>query len=57
MATQFFVAIALAVFIGLKADKWLALSFPLIVWVLPLIVICGMIYQVIRSTSRKNNGQ
>ena len=53
LATQLMVSLALAVFIGLKADKWLDLKTPLLVWVLPLLVIGLMIYQLIKETSKK----
>jgi len=53
MATQFLVSIGLAVFIGYKADKWLHISFPVLVWTLPLLVIIAMTYKVIKETSGK----
>lgn len=53
LATQLFVAIGLAVFIGLKADGWLHLSFPVLVWFIPLLVIVLMIYKLIKETSGK----
>ena len=55
LATQTFVALGLAVFAGLKADEWLRFSFPVLVWVLPLAVICVMIYGLIRDTSKKKD--
>lgn len=54
MATQIFVALGLAVFIGLKIDEALDLSFPVAVWVLPLLVLMAMIWQIIRETNKKN---
>lgn len=53
MATQFLVAIGIAVFIGLKADQWVNWKMPVWVWVLPLLVITGMIYGVVRNSSKK----
>jgi hypothetical protein len=53
MAFQFLAAIGIAVFAGLKADKWLNWPMPVWVWVLPLLVISGMIYSVIRNSSKK----
>jgi hypothetical protein len=53
MATQFLTAIGLAVWIGLKADYWFSLSIPVLVWLLPLIVIAGMIIKAVRDTSKK----
>jgi len=50
---QIMVSLALAVFAGLKLDGWFALSMPLLVWVLPLLIIIVMIWQVIKDTSKK----
>jgi chromate transport protein ChrA len=50
---QVMVGLALAVFAGLKLDGWLSVSIPLLVWVLPLLVIIVMIWQVIKDTSKK----
>ena len=52
---QILVAIGLAVFVGLKADGWLHISFPLLVWLLPLLVVSMMIYKLIKDTSKKND--
>lgn len=51
--TQIMVSLALAVFAGLKADKWLSFSTPLLVWILPLLILTVMIWQVIKDTSKK----
>jgi len=57
LGTQLLVAIGLAVFAGLKADKWLHTS-PLFASVLPLIVLAGIFYKLARDTGkRKNNEQ
>jgi hypothetical protein len=53
LATQIFVGLGLAVFLGLKLDKWLHISFPVSVWVLPLLVIVSLIYKMIKETNRK----
>lgn len=53
MGVQFLVAISLAVFIGIKADGWLQLTFPLLVWLLPLIMIFGVTFKIIKETSKK----
>mgnify|MGYP000951411789 CR=1 FL=1 len=53
MATQFFVAIALGVFAGIKLDEWIQISFPLFVWLLPLLMILGMIIKVLTDTNKK----
>lgn len=53
LATQLFVSLGLAVFVGLKLDKWLHLRFPVLVWVLPLAIIVSLIYKLIKETNRK----
>jgi hypothetical protein len=54
LTVQIFAALGLAVFIGMKADQWLRFSTPLLVWVLPLLMLAGMIYKLIKDTSKKN---
>ena len=53
LAMQFLVSIALGVFIGLKTDEWLKISFTLLVWLLPLLIICGLIFKIFKDTSTK----
>jgi len=50
LATQMLVSLGIAVFLGLKADKWLSLSFPLLSWLLPLLVLGAIIFQIIKAT-------
>lgn len=51
LGTQLLVAIGLAVFIGLKADKWLN-TLPLLACVLPLLTLVGIFYKLMRETSK-----
>jgi hypothetical protein len=53
LATQLLVALGLAVFLGLKADGWLPLNFPLLGWLLPLVVLMAMFYRILKDTSKK----
>lgn len=53
MATQFLVAIAIAVWGGIQIDKWLGFKTPLAVWLLPLLIITGIIIKIIKDTSTK----
>lgn len=53
MATQFLVAIAIAVYGGMQLDKWIKPGMPLAVWLLPLLFITGIILKIIRDTSTK----
>ena len=52
MAAQFLVAIGLMVFAGLKVDNYLGVSFPVFVWLLPLLVIAGLMIKALRDTSK-----
>jgi F0F1-type ATP synthase assembly protein I len=55
LGTQLLVAIALGVFVGLKADEWLKTS-PLFACVLPLLILSGIFYKLFKETgSTKNN--
>ena len=51
LATQMMVSLGIAVFLGLKADKWLKLSFPVLSWLLPLLVLTAILYRVIKDTN------
>jgi hypothetical protein len=53
MAFQFLAVIGLTVFIGLKADQYLEVSFPIFIWSLPLLIIAGLIIKAVRDTSNK----
>jgi len=55
MGTQIFVALGLAVFVGLKVDKWLKISAPLLVIILPVIVLAGFIYKMIKDTAKQKD--
>ena len=55
LTTQIFVSLGVAVFLGLKLDRWLKLSFPVFAWLLPLLVLIGLIIRLIKDTSRKRN--
>ena len=53
LGTQLLVSLGLAVFVGLKADKWLSFSFPLLGWLLPLLVLVIILYKIVKDTSPK----
>ena len=55
LGAQILVSLALAVYGGLKLDEKFQFSFPILVWALPLLVLVGLIYKMIRDTSRKND--
>ena len=53
MGAQFIVAIGLGLYLGMKSDDWLNLHFPLLVWLLPLLIIFALIYKIIIETNKK----
>lgn len=53
MATQFLVAIAIAVYAGMQLDKWIKTGMPLAVWLLPLFIITGILIKTVKDTSTK----
>jgi len=57
LSTEVAASIGIAVLIGVKADKWLKVSFPILSWCLPLLVIVVLIIKLIQEGSRKNNGK
>jgi hypothetical protein len=50
---QLLVSLGIGVFLGLKADEWLNFKFPLLVWILPLLILIAMIARLIKATSKK----
>jgi hypothetical protein len=55
MGAQIFVSLGIAVFAGYKADKWIGLSLPLLVWLLPVIVLVMLIYKLMKETSKRKD--
>jgi chromate transport protein ChrA len=50
-------SVGLSIFIGIKADKWVSLSFPIFSWALPLLVIVVLIIKLVKETSRNKDGK
>ncbi|MBI1780111.1 MAG: hypothetical protein HYR66_01895 [Sphingobacteriales bacterium] len=50
---QLIVSLGLAVFAGIKANKWLKISFPLLGWLLPLAVLTVILYKIVKDTAPK----
>lgn len=53
LAGELAVAVGIAVWLGVEADKRLKLSFPIFSWVVPLLVIVVMLVQLIKANSRR----
>jgi F0F1-type ATP synthase assembly protein I len=56
LGTQLLAAIGIAVFLGLKLDQWLRVS-PLFACILPLVVLAGIFYKLVRETNRKKDDE
>ena len=56
LGTQFLVAIGLAVFAGLRLDRWLHTS-PLFSVALPLLILTGMYYKLVRETGKPKDDE
>ena len=55
LGTQLIASLAVTVFLGRWIDKKLGFSFPVCIWLFPLLVIVGMIIKAVRDTSKKKN--
>lgn len=53
LASQLMAALALGVFLGLQLDKWISVSFPVFIWVLPLVFLMAMFVKIFKDTERK----
>lgn len=54
MGAQFAVATGLGIFLGLKIDDKLRFSTPWFVWILPLVLIIGMLIKIVIETNKKS---
>jgi hypothetical protein len=57
LSSEVAASVGIAVLLGIKADKWLKVSFPILSWVLPLLVIVVLIINLIKASSGKNDGK
>jgi hypothetical protein len=57
LSSQVVASVGLSIFIGIKADKWVSLSFPIFSWALPLLVIVVLIIKLVKETSRNKDGK
>ena len=55
IGTQILAALLVGVFLGKWIDAKLQLSFPILIWLLPLVLLLAMLLKVVRDTSKKNN--
>ncbi|MDP1810959.1 MAG: hypothetical protein Q8K66_06090 [Sediminibacterium sp.] len=52
-AVQLAVGLGLAVWAGIWADRKIAVGIPVLSWLLPLVVLIGMLIKVVKDTSKK----
>ena len=57
LSSEVLASVGIAVFLGIKADKWLKLSFPVFSVSLPLLVIIALIVRLVKESSRKKDGK
>jgi len=57
LGTEVVASVGVSVFLGVKVDKWLKLSFPIVSWALPLLVIVGLLISLVKAGSNKKNGK
>jgi hypothetical protein len=57
LSSEVVASVGVSVFLGIKGDKWLKLSFPILSWALPLLVIVVLLVSLIRQGSGKKNGK
>jgi branched-subunit amino acid permease len=55
LATQIFVSLTIAAFLGYQADKFLKLSVPVLVVILPLLVLFVIFYKLFKETSKNKD--
>jgi len=57
LSSEVLASVGISVFLGVKADKWLKLSFPIFSLSLPLLVIIALIVRLVKESSRKKDGK
>ena len=55
LSTQVAASVGLSVFVGLKADKWLHFTFPILACGLPLLVIVVLIVKLVKESSNRGD--
>jgi hypothetical protein len=57
LSSEVVASVGVSLFLGMKADKWLKVSFPILSWALPLLVIVVLLVNLIRQGPGKKNGK
>jgi len=53
LAFQLLLVLGAAVYAGFWVDKWIAFRIPIGIWLLPLLVLIGILVKVVKDTSKK----
>ena len=56
IGAQILAGLLLGIFLGKWIDEKLHLKYPILIWLLPLLVIIGMMIKAVKDTSNKKNG-
>lgn len=54
LGTEMMGSLLLAAWLGYKLDKWLHLSFPLFLLILPLASLAVLLWRIIKATGKRN---
>jgi hypothetical protein len=57
LSSEVLASVGISVFLGIRADKWLKVSFPIFSLSLPLLVITALIVRLVKESSRKKDGK
>ncbi len=57
LAAQLLAGIGLAVFAGLRVDDFIKLPFPVVGWLLPLLVLGAIFYKIVKDTATKDDNR
>lgn len=57
ISSEVVASVGISVFLGMRADKWLKVAFPIFSWALPLLVIVVLLVQLVKAGSGKKNGK
>lgn len=50
---QLMATIGVGLYLGYWADRWLNLSIPLLIWILPTVLLAYMLIKLVRDFSKK----
>ena len=55
LSTEVAASVGVSLWLGIKADKWLKVNFPIFSWVVPLLVIVFVLVQIVKANSGKKD--